>query len=354
MTDKQIYCTHCGAKQNASAKFCSECGTAILSSAVEESSSTQPTQKDTAPSKEPKPNNKPKKNKWLKRLLIGLAILIGGFFIAWGISNMMDAYHMANPPLASDEDFEGSVNGEFVYIGDDPYVEIPHVIKSVDITSYEGMFKDSNVRVVESTNPNVTDMSYMFENSTAKHLDLSQLDTSGVEEMDYMFYVSSADTIDLSNFDTSNVTTMESMFALSTTPELDLRSFDTSNVVNMNAMFNFTGVSTLDLSNFNTENVQFMHGMFADSQATSIDVSSFDTSRVSDMGVMFMSSQAPTIDLRNFDTYSLSDDHTLGGAYNMFMNASTTEVLIGDQPVMDTFETYGDAPDHLQFTLVDY
>ena len=55
--------------------------------------------------------------------------------------------------------------------------------------------------------------------------------------MSYMFYESKATMLDLSNFNTNNVENMDSMFSYSKAKILDLSSFDVSNVESMNYMF---------------------------------------------------------------------------------------------------------------------
>lgn len=132
--------------------------------------------------------------------------------------------------LAKDSDFNGFTDGEFTYKGTAEYVIIPDRIKYIPVTSYRNMFKGTAVKGVKSTNPNVTDMTGMFEDSTAESLDLSELNTSGVLYMANMFRNSKATTIDLSNFDTTKVTTMVNMFRGSYATTLDLSSFDLSNL----------------------------------------------------------------------------------------------------------------------------
>ena len=139
--------------------------------------------------------------------------------------------------LATDDDFSGTSNGNFGYIGTDEYVEIPHVIKGVPITSYSSMFRDTSVKGVKSTNKNVTIMAFMFTNSRATRLDLSNFDTSSVTNMYYMFQGSQAIHLDLSNFDTTSVTVMHYMFNRTQATSLDLSSFDTSRVTNIAFMF---------------------------------------------------------------------------------------------------------------------
>ena len=133
----------------------------------------------------------------------------------------------------------------------------------------------------------VTSMSYMFWDSQALRIDLSNFNTSNVYNMGGMFSSSQATTLDLSHFDTSKVTNMGGMFQHSQATTLDLSHFDTSNVTNMQCMFCDSKAATLDLSHFDTSNVTNMQGMFWKSQATTLDVSHFDTSNVTNMEVMF-------------------------------------------------------------------
>lgn len=119
--------------------------------------------------------------------------------------------------LAQDDDFV-KVNNRWVYRGSELEIEIPHIIQGEEVTSYNNMFNSSSpysatpATRVDSSNKMVTDMSYMFRNSSVTTLDLSSFDTSNVTNMSYMFESSSATTLDLSNFDTSSVTNMRQMF----------------------------------------------------------------------------------------------------------------------------------------------
>lgn len=66
--------------------------------------------------------------------------------------------------------------------------------------------------------------------------------------MAYMFYNSKASAINVSNFNTSNVINMNSMFGGISATTLNVSNFDTSNVTNMMGMFERGKISTLDLS----------------------------------------------------------------------------------------------------------
>lgn len=200
--------------------------------------------------------------------------------------------------LATDDDFEpiGTSGRLFQYIGNAPYVEIPHTIQGVDITSYNSMFSGSRVRGVKSTNRYVTTMEGMFSSSRSKDLDVRCLDTSSVVSMSNMFSRTEARNIRFGNFDTSSVTNMQGMFynvsSNKTLIHLDLSSFDTSNVVNMQDMFMGNTAQSIDLSRFDTSNVTNMRLMFYGSYAPTLDLSSFDTSSVSDSWAMFQDAAA--------------------------------------------------------------
>ena len=200
--------------------------------------------------------------------------------------------------LATDDDFSGTTDGSFRYIGSDLKIVIPNRIKGIEVTSYNSMFSDSSVIGVVSYNKNVTDMSYMFQNSKAITLDLSIFDTSNVTSMYNMFRgCSELTSLDLSSFDTSSVTSMGGMFfGCSSLTSLDLSTFNTSKVTNLSNMFNGVSVTTLDLSSFDTSKVTNMLNMFNNCSATTLDLSSFDTSNVTKMKKMFNQSNATTLD----------------------------------------------------------
>ena len=153
----------------------------------------------------------------------------------------------------------------------------------------------------------VTSMSYMFWDSQALRIDLSNFNTSNVYNMGGMFSSSQATTLDLSNFDTSNVTNMGGMFQHSQATTLDLSNFDTSNVTNMQCMLCDSQATIIDVSNFDTSNVTNMQCMFCDSKAATLDLSNFDTSNVTNMQGMFWKSQATTLDVSHFDTSNVTN-----------------------------------------------
>ena len=183
-------------------------------------------------------------------------------------------------------------------------------INNKPITSMSYMFHNSKATTLDLSNfdtSNVTNMYGMFWNSQATTLDVSNFDTSKVTNMGSMFRDSQATTLDVSNFDTSNVTDMSNMFDRSQATTLDLSNFNTSKVIDMSYMFYYSKATTLDVSNFDTSNVTGMNFMFSYSKATTLDVSNFDTSKVTNMSYMFYYSQATTLDLSNFDTSKVTN-----------------------------------------------
>ena len=160
-------------------------------------------------------------------------------------------------------------------------------------------------------NKAIISMAYMFSNSQALRIDLSNFNTSSVYNMEDMFLNSKATSLDLSSFDASKVTLMNSMFSGSQATALDLSNFDTSNVFDMNSMFANSQVKSLDLSSFDTSKVENMSGMFDGSQATSLDLSSFNTSNVTLMSGMFQKSQTLVLNLKNFDTSNVFDMNSM-------------------------------------------
>ncbi|WP_295090948.1 BspA family leucine-rich repeat surface protein [Ruminococcus sp.] len=166
----------------------------------------------------------------------------------------------------------------------------------------------------------------LFSYSTAKSIDLSKVDTSGVTDMSAMFSnCSDLVSLDISGFDTSNVNSMGSMFyGCSSLKSLDTSSFDTSNVEFMNSMFSkCSSLESIDLTNFNTGKLTFMSGMFMDCTAlSSLNISSFDTSNVKYMYWMFQNcSSLKTLDLSKFDTSNVLEMNS------MFENCSSLESL---------------------------
>lgn len=159
-----------------------------------------------------------------------------------GIGKMPDHY-----AVAEDSDWEGEADGEFHYIGSNSYVAVPHEIKGVSVTSYEGMFKNTHVKGVYSDNPNITTTKAMFRGTAIEEV---LLETSNVEDMSQMFGQVEVDELDLTKLNTSKVKNFQHMFWDAKVPKLDLSNFDTSSAETLSYMFMQTVTNELDLSSF--------------------------------------------------------------------------------------------------------
>ena len=199
-------------------------------------------------------------------------------------------------------------------------------INNKPITSVSYMFSNSQATTLDLSNfdtSKVTDMTSMFYRSQTELLNLSSLDTSNVTSMSGMFSDSQATTIKgLEKFNTSNVTDMCDMFAGTKVRTLNLSKFDTSKVTNMSGMFADTSLTSLNVSNFNTSKVTDMSCMFVGGKFTILDLSNFDTSNVDNMGGMFIDSQVKTLDLSNFDTSNVTE------MWRMFDGAQATKIVL--------------------------
>lgn len=214
---------------------------------------------------------------------------------------------MAEYVLATDDDFGVDSYGNYIYIGSDDYVEIPHVIKGVNVTTYNSMFDSSlgasSVKGVKSTNEGIVDMSFMFRRFESNTLDLTKFHTSNVVKMRSMFIMTNIGELDLTSFDTSNVTTMTQMFSNSQVVRLNLSSFDTFNVEYMEWTFENSKVPILDLSSFDTSKIKGMGNIFNGAQATigyartQEDADRFNTSSGKPAGLNFIVKPKPSLSI---------------------------------------------------------
>lgn len=166
---------------------------------------------------------------------------------------------------------------------------------------------------------------YMYaKRGESGSIKISNFKTSNVTNMSYMFQSTSAATIDLGILDTSNVTNMYMMFSSAKATTIrGYEKFDTSNVTDMRYMFNSSSIKTINLSNFNTSKLTSLYGMFMNSAVENLDVSSFDTSNVKSLAYTFYGSKVTILDLSSFDTSNVIN--TLN-AFNDMTNLTTIYV----------------------------
>ena len=226
--------------------------------------------------------------------------------------------------------------------------ELCTTINDKPVISMAYMFADSQASSLDLSNfdtSNVTDMHDMFNSSKTKALNLSNFDTSNVVDMSGMFTNTDVKSLDLSNFNTSNVTDMHTMFAQSYATSIYLSSFNTGNVTNMEAMFDGSKAVSLDLKSFDTSKVTNMENMFLGCEARTINVNSFNTSKVTNMSSMFSYSKAEILDLSSFNTSNVTN------MYYMFYNAKATIGYAKDQANADKFNNSSNKPSGLTFVV---
>ena len=177
-------------------------------------------------------------------------------------------------------------------------------------TNLSGMFQDTSAEQLTLNNTNlagnnITDMSFMFKNSKVKNIDLGSMQTGPLTSIVEMFKnTNNLETITLpSVFNTSNITDMSSLFEnnIKLTTINNLANLDTTNVQNMSRMFasDFYLPMQNIIPNLRANKVEDTSYMF---YATSPVVfpATFDTENLTDMSYMFMGFTVPSLDISNF------------------------------------------------------
>lgn len=254
-----------------------------------------------------------------------------------------------NYVLATDEDFEGEADGEFHYIGSNPYVIIPDVIKGVSVTKYSAMFENTAVEGVQSNNPNITTMANMFKNSQSDTLDLSGLDTSSVRFMHSMFEGSQAKDLDISNFNTSNVENVMSMFKDSRAKRIDIRHFNLDKVTEYGAMMMFENAQAkvIDMTGVSLSNVTNFDLIFKGTQAKTIILEGINLPSVASLSGLVFNSNAKVLDLSSIDTTKATN------IFNIFENTSGLTVYVQTQADKEFLETAPGNPSDLTIIVKD-
>ena len=129
---------------------------------------------------------------------------------------------------------------------------------------------DDNFTIKLQLSPEVTDLSYMFDNCSQliELPDIHKLRTEKVANMSYMFNncTSLSFCKGISNWNTSNVTNMSNMFSgCNSLPSLpDISKWNTTNVKNMNFMFfNCKSLTSFpEINKWNTNNLKVAISMF--------------------------------------------------------------------------------------------
>jgi len=263
------------------------------------------------------------------------------------VYNTSKQYFDTRWEVAVDSDFSGSTDGAFRYIGTKQYVIIPHVIKGVNVTSYNYLFNNNTagVKGVISTNKNITNVDNMFDTMTTTSLELPIFYLGSCVRMNGFLRYLVADSVDLSKLDTSNITLMTSFFSRATIGEIIFGDFNTENVISMGTMFYNTTTKNLDLTSFNTSNVTSMYEMFRGSTITTLDVSSFNTKKVTEMSNMFYSNTTDILDLSSFDMSGVTNKA------NMFNSSKASVGLSKTTPDAIILNATTNKPTYLTFKM---
>ena len=193
-------------------------------------------------------------------------------------------------------------------------------------TNLSGMFQDTSAEQLTLNNTNlagnnITDMSFMFKNSKVKNIDLGSMQTGPLTSIVEMFKnTNNLETITLpSVFNTSNITDMSSLFEnnIKLTTINNLANLDTTNVQNMSRMFasDFYLPMQNIIPNLRANKVEDASYMFYGTRATSPVVfpTTFNTENLTDMSYMFVGFTVPSLDISNF---KLGNVTTMEGTFS--------------------------------------
>ena len=192
--------------------------------------------------------------------------------------------------LATDEDFSGTANGSFKYIGEDEYVIVPYRIKGVVVRSYAGMFQNKAIKGVASYSREVLNFSNCFNGAgiSGVPLELKYLETGGAFTFSSMFKGCKAGTLDLSGWDTSNVIYMSNLFQQSLATSIDVSGWSTKKVNSFYYCFADAAVQYLiGLGDWTNENCNNYECMFYNCPVRILDLSGFTTPLTGTISSMF-------------------------------------------------------------------
>ena len=212
----------------------------------------------------------------------------------------------------------------------------PFDISSFDtslVTNMKGMFSYIRTPFLNLSKLNtslVEDMSYMFDGCGMSSLNLSTFDMKKVKDISYMFRLTSKlKNLTLWKFDINSITTMQYTFSQTAMKSLDLSNINTTGLENMYYTFSFSAqlkyinfgkfdtslvttikylfqdcysLESIDLSNFNTSQVMYMNGLFSGCEGLkSINISSFDMKKVDEINYMFSKIKLEYLDISYLD-----------------------------------------------------
>ena len=205
---------------------------------------------------------------------------------------------------------------------------------------------DVNTKICSTINSKPVNIATnLFFNSQAKHINVSDWDTSNLNDISYMFaFIQNAEELDLSNCDLTNVINMNSfIYGTNSLKKVDFSNIDLSKVHSLRNMFVYNSMlEDIKLENIDTSNVEDMSSMFYENPSLKqIDLSSFDTSNVLNMSGMFIGNS-------NLKTIYVSDKFVTDNVVNssgMFLRCTS---LIGGNGTI-----YNSAHDDKEYARID-
>jgi surface protein len=173
-----------------------------------------------------------------------------------------------------------------------------------NVTNMSGMFRYArgfNQPIGSWDVSNVTDMSYMFQGARVFNQPIDSWDLSNVTDVAYMFAETEAFNQPLGSWDLSNVTNMSQMFYNTKAFNQALDSWDVSNVTNMSGMFRYAITFNGALNAWDVSNVINMSNMFEGARAFNQPLNNWDVSNVIGMGKMFQDATAFNANIGSWD-----------------------------------------------------
>ena len=173
-----------------------------------------------------------------------------------------------------------------------------------NVTNMSGLFRYArgfNSPIGSWDVSNVTDMSYMFQGASVFNQAIGSWDMSSVTNVIYMFAETEAFNQPLGSWDLSNVTNMSQMFYNTKAFNQALDSWDVSNVTNMSGMFRYAITFNGALNAWDVSNVTNMSSMFEGARAFNQPLNNWDVSNVIGMGKMFQDATAFNASIGSWD-----------------------------------------------------
>ena len=170
----------------------------------------------------------------------------------------------------------------------------------------------------------VTDMSAMFQSTTAFDGDLSSWDVSPVTDMYAMFWGATAFDGDLSSWDVSSVTDMSFMFNVATSFNQPLNAWDVSSVTDMRSMFRSATAFNQPLNDWDVSSATYINEMFASAFAFNRPLNDWDVSSVNSTFNMFQGATSFNQPLNSWDVSAVTDMNDMfegATSFNQPLNA---------------------------------